>query len=55
LKELTSRNLELLTKIATVESTCVPMNEEYKAQIAEMEKRLEKAEGYFKSLGTAHD
>jgi hypothetical protein len=31
------------------------MNEELKTQVAEMEKRLEKSEGYFKSLGTAHD
>ena len=29
--------------------------EELKGQVAEMEKRLEKSEGYFKSLGNAQD
>ena len=55
MKELTSKNLELLAKIATLESTCLPINEELKGQVAEMEKRLEKSEGYFKSLGNAQD
>ena len=41
--------------MATLESTVVPMNMELKKQMTDMECRLEKSQGYFKSLGTAQD
>ena len=44
LKELTSKNLELLAKIATLESSVKPLNEDLKFQIAELKIQLEKSE-----------
>ncbi len=53
MKELTSKNLEVMAKLATLETTVIPLNAELKEQIREMEERVRKSEGYFKSLGDA--
>jgi hypothetical protein len=51
LKELTCKNLELLAKIATMETACLPLKEGVQAQISELESRALMSEKYFKGLG----
>lgn len=50
IKELTAKNLELLAKIATVESGFKPLHEDLKAQLEDYKIRIEKSDGYFLSL-----
>jgi hypothetical protein len=55
LKELTCKNLELLAKIATMETACLPFKEGVQAQISELEGRAHMSEQYFKGLGETQD
>jgi hypothetical protein len=55
LKELTCKNLELLSKIATMETACLPLKESVETQIAELESRARMSEEYCKGLGEAQD
>ncbi len=42
IKELTSKNLELLARIATIESTIKPLNDDLKAQVVELRNQFDK-------------
>lgn len=55
MKELTSKNLDLLSKIATLKSSMVPYHEDLKCQITELRGFLEKSENYNRLLSDSKD